>query len=131
MRSVCHIVHVATSSGRPIDEIGPTYFAIGARLGLDWLRSAAEGIELQNHWQRLAVGAIIEDLYGQQRTLVNRVMDRANGSLDEQAITDWAEVNKAAVMRTSSLISEFRLSGNVDLAQLAIVNRHMRSLLIS
>jgi NAD-specific glutamate dehydrogenase len=58
-------------------------------------------------------------------------MDRANGSLDEQAITDWAEVNKAAVMRTSSLISEFRLSGNVDLAQLAIVNRHMRSLLIS
>ena len=131
MRSVCHIVHVATSSGRPINEIGPTYFAIGARLGLDWLRSAAEGIQLQNHWQRLAVGAIIEDLYGQQRTLVNRVMDRANGSLDEQAITDWAEVNKAAVMRTSGLISEFRLSGNVDLAQLAIVNRHMRTLLIS
>ena len=131
MRSVCHIVHVASSFGRSIDEIGPTYFAIGARLGLDWLRSAAERIELQNHWQRLAVGALIEDLYSQQRTLVNRVMDQAIGSLDEKAITDWAEFNKAGVMRMSGLISEFRLSGNVDLAQLAIVNRHMRSLLIS
>ncbi len=131
MRSVCHIVHVANSSGRPIDEIGPTYFAIGARLGLDWLRSAAEGIEIQNHWERLAVGAIIEDLYGQQRTLVTRVMDRANGSLDEQAITEWAEANHSTVSRTSGLISEFRLSGAVDIAQLAIVNRHMRSMLIT
>ena len=131
MRSVCHVVHAATGSGRPVDEIGRTYFAIGARLGLDWLRAAAERIELQDHWQRLAVGAIIEDLYGQQRTLVNRIMDRANGALDEQTITDWAEANKSTVSRTSGLISEFRLSGNVDLAQLAIVNRHMRSMLIS
>ena len=131
MRSVCHIVHAAASSGRPIDEIGRTYFAVGARLGLDWLRSAAEKIELQNHWERLAVGAVIEDLYGQQRNLVNRVVDRANGVLDEQAVTDWADANSAAVTRMSGLINEFRLGGNVGLAQLAIVNRHMASMLIS
>lgn len=131
MRSVCHIVHAAASSGWPIDEIGRTYFAIGARLGLDWLRSAAEKMELQNHWERLAVGAVIEDLYGQQRTLVNRVVDRANGVLDEQAVTDWVDANSAAVTRMSGLINEFRLGGNVGLAQLTIVNRHMASMLIS
>ena len=99
MRSVCHIVHAANQSGRPVDEVGRTYFAIGARLGLDWLRSAAEDIDIQDHWQRLAVGAIIEDLYSQQRTLVDRVMIRAKGALDEQAITEWAEANKVAVGR--------------------------------
>ncbi len=131
MRSVCHIVHLATGSGRPVEEVGRAYFAVGARLGLDWLRSAAERIAFRTHWEGLAVGAIVEDLYGQQRALVDRVMDRADGVLDERVVAEWGEANGAAVARMSGLVDEFRLGGNVDLARLAIVNRHMGSMLTS
>ena len=41
------------------------------------------------------------------------------------------ECGVSTVSRTSGLIREFRLGGNVDIAQLAIINRHMRSMLIT
>jgi glutamate dehydrogenase len=130
MRSVCHVVHASNATRKSVESVGRIYFALGARLGLDWLRSAAERIEPRNHWERLAVSAIIEDLYGQQRGLASRVIQKG-GKLDDGAIGKWVEANKASVERTSSLIDEFRLSGTVDLAQLAIVNRHVRSMLVS
>ena len=128
MRSVCHIVHAATGSGRPIDEIGRAYFAIGDRLGLDWLRSAAERIESRDRWERVAVDAIVEDLYGQQRALVEQVMERAGGLLDRRAVADWVDANGATAAKISALVDEFRLGGYVDLARLEIVNRHLRSM---
>ena len=128
MRSVCHIVHAATGSGRPIDEIGRAYFAIGARLGLDWLRSAAGRIESRDRWERFAVGAIVEDLYSRQRALVEQVMERSDGPLDRRAVADWADANGATAARISALVDEFRPGGYVDLARLEIVNRLLRSM---
>ena len=128
MRSVCHIVHAAAGSGRPVDEIGRAYFAIGARLGLDWLRSAAERIESRDRWERFAVGAIVEDLHGQQRALVERVVERTDGPLDRRAVAGWADAAGATAARISALVDEFRLGGHVDLARLEIVNRHLRSM---
>jgi len=41
----------------------------------------------------------------------------------------WAEENRTEVERTSTMISEFRATGSVDIARLALANRIVRSML--
>ena len=74
--------------------------------------------------------AITEDLYGQQRALTNRVFANANGASGEEAISRWAAGHEAALERANGLISEFRSAGGLDVARLAIINRHIRNLIV-
>ena len=130
LAAACHIVHAAQACARPVDEVGAVYFAVGARLGLDWLRAAAQGIDADDHWQRLATTAIVEDLYGQQRALTSRVIAAADGAAGEEAVITWADRNRAAVQRANDLITEFKSQGRIDIARLAIANRHVRHMIV-
>ncbi|MEP3248407.1 MAG: NAD-glutamate dehydrogenase [Sneathiella sp.] len=129
LRSSLDVVQVGKSASRPIQEVGEVYFAVGAELNLDWLRVAAETIEPENHWERLAVTAIIDDLYGQQRALANSVFTRANGHKGRAAMAHWEEHNQNPINRSRELIEEFKSSGGVDIAKLAFANRQFRSLI--
>ena len=130
LAAACHIVHAAQACERPVDEVGAVYFAVGARLGLDWLRAEAQAIDADDHWQRLATTAIVEDLYGQQRALTSRVIAAADGAAGEEAVTAWADHNRAAVQRANDLIAEFKSLGRIDIARLAIANRHVRHMIV-
>ena len=65
----------STSCGWPDDaaqnvlELGRRFFAIGSRFRLDALRVAARKLDGRYAWQKLAVAALIEDLYAQQAEL--------------------------------------------------------------
>ena len=130
MGAACHIVQAAKQIDRPVDDVARTYFALGATLGLDWLRDAARALQPKDHWERLAVAAIVEDLYGQQRAITRRVYEGANGADGEAAIDIWVKQHPVAVERTSGLISEFKSAGGIDIARLAIANRHVRNMIV-
>ncbi|HET6221447.1 MAG TPA: hypothetical protein VFE11_04745, partial [Dongiaceae bacterium] len=109
-----------------------TYFAVGERFGLNWLRSAAAAIPVDNHWDKQAVAAIIEDLYGHQRELTQRIL--ANGQVvtptdGADPIGEWAGQRAPALQRTEALIGDLRQSGATGLAMLAVANRQLRSLI--
>jgi len=129
LRSSLDVVQVGKLSSRPIDEVGEVYFAVGAELHLDWLRFAAETIEAENHWERLAVTAIIDDLYGQQRAIANSVFENANGHKGRKAIAHWENHNQNPIKRSRELIDEFKSTGGVDIAKLAFANRQFRSMI--
>ncbi|WP_369405886.1 hypothetical protein [Sneathiella glossodoripedis] len=129
LRSSLDVVQVGKISNRPIGEVGGVYYAVGANLYLDWLRFAAEGIEPENHWERLAVTAIIDDLYGQQRALTNSVFSLAGKHKGLKALEHWQEQNESPVRRSQHLIEEFKASGTVDIAKLAFANRQFRSMI--
>ena len=118
------IVRMAQHVDRPVAEVGACYFAVGRRFHLDWLRGATSGVNLDTHWDRLAVAAIVEDLYGHQRDLADSVMRQANGG----GIDDWVERHPQPVQRIEALIADLRQQGGLDLAKLAVANRELRSL---
>jgi glutamate dehydrogenase len=124
MASALDIVRLATSVGRPVLDVGTCYFAVGRRFHLDWLRQATAGVNLDTHWDRLAVAAIVEDLYGHQRDLVASVMRQANGA----GIDGWVDQHLQPVHRVETLIADLRQQGGLDLAKLAVANRELRSL---
>ena len=119
LAAACHVVEVAR-----------VYFALGARLGLDWLRAEAEQLAPDSPWERRAISAILEDFYGQQRALTSRVFDGADSAAGDAALAKSEADNAAVVARSADLMASFRSAGGIDVARLAIANRHVRGLIV-
>ncbi|MZR23960.1 NAD-glutamate dehydrogenase [Sneathiella chungangensis] len=129
LRSSLDVVQAGKMASRPIAEVGEVYFAVGADLNLDWLRTAAETIEPANNWDRLAITAIIDDLYGQQRAITASIFAGANGHKGRAAFDFWAGNNQLAIRRSKELIQEFKSTGALDISKLAFANRQFRSMI--
>ena len=125
----CDIVRIASGAALPVLEVGRAYFTIGARFGFDWLRQAAGHLPSDSAWDKLAVTAIVDDLYGHQSELTGRVVNgikeasATNGMIDR-----WAEARRPLVARTEQLLTELQTTGTPDLAMLAVANRQLRSM---
>jgi glutamate dehydrogenase len=126
MASAPDIVRIARATGSPVEAVGRTYFEVGRRFDLDWLRSATAAVPLDTHWDRLAVAAILDDINGHQRELAQRVLDGGGpGAGDVEA---WLAGRAALMQRTAALLAELKAAGKPDLAKLAIANRQLRML---
>ena len=128
------VTQISRDSSVPVLDTGRVYFDLGSRLGIDWLRNAARLVEPASDWERLAVESIIDDSYGHQSALTNRVLDVAGGGklgskAAEGVISTWIESRNGAVERTLQLLDELRESETVDLAMLTVANGQLRGLL--
>jgi glutamate dehydrogenase len=129
----CDIVRIARSARLPVPQVGQAYFAIGARFGFDWLRRAAGLLPADTAWDKLAVTAIIDDLFGHQSELTSRVLTvagngAADGALPAEVIDSWADSRRHMVNRTEQLLAELKSTGTPDFAMLAVANRQLKSM---
>jgi glutamate dehydrogenase len=127
------IVRLVHSSGVSVADTGRIYFAIGARLGIDRLRLAAQTLKADTEWQRMAVETVVDDSFGHQAALTMRVLDAAgSGRLGEQAvdglIETWLETHAPAVRRVNALMDEIRSEAEIDQAMLTVANGQLRAL---
>jgi len=128
--SGCDIVRVARAGSHKVEDVARVYFEIGARFGIDWLRGAAEALPLDGHWQKLAVAAIVDDLYAHQSELVTRVLAAtAQAAPADGPIESWVKAHAAPVARAESVIADIKSGGQLDLAMLAVANRQLRSMI--
>ncbi len=128
MGAAADMVMVARSTAQNIGDVAMAFFRIGAELGLDWLCGAAEKNMAEGHWERLAMNAMIDDFYCQQRVMTAQALNSDAGADAQQAVTQWCDAHGSAVRRTVRLIDEMR-TGAISVAKLAFVNRQMRDLL--
>jgi len=118
------IVRLAKQVGHGVSEVASVYFTIGRRFHIDWLRTASGAVNLDTHWDRLAVAAIVEDLYAHQRDVAASVLRQDNGG----GIEEWVATRPQPVQRVEALIADLRQHGGLDLAKLAVANRELRGL---
>ena len=128
LSSACDVVRLASPAGLPVQATAIVYSRIGARFGLDWLRSAANRIPADTQWYRLALSAMIDDLWGLQTELTARVL--AGGGADPAAIDAWSTSRAEAVERVDLLLGELQQLPQLDLAMLAVVGRELRNLVL-
>ena len=122
------IVATGRAVKQPVLAVAGVYFATGDRLGIDWLRTAAESLSPPGYWDRLALAALVDDLYRQQRQLTALILKSAVGDSGAAAVAAWTNAHAGAVARLDQLIGEFRTAGALDLAQLAIASRAIADL---
>jgi glutamate dehydrogenase len=122
------VIDAAREAGQPVERAARIHFAIGANLGLDWLRQAAEASDTADPWQRLAASAAIDELETRHRSLTATVLRQADGLDPDAAVRSWLDHQGPGLDRLRQIVAEFKTSATVDAARLAIANRAVRSL---
>ena len=125
----CDIEQVADLLDRPVDQVGRAYSEVGHSLGYDWLRSTADPANIDDHWDRLAARAVLDDLAWQQRMLTRRILEKQTDAEACDAVTAWLEAQDLTRMRTDRLLSDLKSSGPMTVGKLSFAARHMRSIL--
>ncbi len=128
------LAQIARRTKTEISVVARVYYAIGARLGFDWLREAAQQVKTETQWQKLASRAIVDDLFAQQADLAERAVRAAGGAdglaggnLDTVA-ERWVDRHKAGLGRFDARLSELKMAGQLELAALAVASRELRAL---
>lgn len=125
----CDVVRIATADGLDVAGVAKTYYTAGDRFGFDRLRRLARLAPAQSRWDKQALDAILDDLYGYQSQLTSRILEAAGGLGTAEALTDaWARTHEHVVKRIDGLLAELEMAPQVDVSMLAVVNRQLRAL---
>jgi glutamate dehydrogenase len=124
------VAAVAAATERPLGEAMATYFGVGGRLELDWLRDRILELPRANRWQALARAALRDDLLSLHRNLTAQVLssDGAASSSDD-AVERWVDGHQNAVERWLAVLAEIRVSRSYDTTTLPVALREVRRLL--
>jgi glutamate dehydrogenase len=122
------IATIATRIGSTVERVAQFYFRVSHRFGLGWLRAAADNLPDSGPWQRLAIDAVIDDLYVHQGQLTAAIIQSSGAMEPEEALVLWSEQRRSAVTRVERLLGEMRTIGQVDLATLVVAGNHLRAL---
>jgi glutamate dehydrogenase len=128
------IVHLAHARGLNIDLVAGVYFAVGERVGLDRLRGLAARVAAGEHWDRLAIRRIVDDLFAGQRALAEQVLSEAGGKTKgdrhegAEAVGAWAETHADPLARTKSFLEELERTGDLSIAKLTLANSQVHAL---
>ncbi|MDJ0684231.1 MAG: NAD-glutamate dehydrogenase [Alphaproteobacteria bacterium] len=126
LSSACDVVRLANATSQPVKDVGIVYSSLGGRFGLDWLRSSANKIPADTQWHRMALAAMIDDLWSLQSEITSRVL--AAGGAQAGAVEAWTARRAEAVERVDLLLGELQQLPQLDLAMLAVVGRELRTL---
>lgn len=129
MSSGPDIIAVAEESGKTVDYAAAVYFALGDKLGFDWLKQRADRMLPDDHWEVLAIRTLLEDFADQQRSHAQRVCNRAGTKTARLATEDWAKAQATRVIRAERMIDDLSASGALTVAKLSFAARHLRSIL--
>ncbi|MCP5151544.1 MAG: NAD-glutamate dehydrogenase [Chromatiales bacterium] len=123
--SALDLVEVARAAQGDITDAARTYFELGARLDLHWLRDRAVALPRDNRWQALARASLREDIYAQQTLITRDVLGLGSGT---EAVEAWMEVEELAVARCRQIMADLRSGGTPDFSMLSVAMREIRAL---
>jgi glutamate dehydrogenase len=126
------IALLAHDRGLDIDLVAGAYFAVGTTLELDRLRNLAARVSANEHWDRLAIRRIADDLFASQRVLTEQALRQANGGEGRaegvKAAEAWTASHADALARTKAFLHELERTGDLSIAKLTLANSQIREL---
>jgi glutamate dehydrogenase len=126
------IAQLARATSHDIAAVAALYFGVGAELGLDRLRLLAARISASEHWDRLAIRRLVDDLFAAQRALSQNLLAKLPGTATPQdaakALQAWAQSQADALARTKSFLAALETSGDLSIAKLTLANSQIHKL---
>jgi glutamate dehydrogenase len=126
--AVPEIILLAEAQGVSADAAARIYFAVGAVVGLDSLRALAARITAADHWDRLALRRILDDLYSAQRLLAADALLQGRALTGQAAVDSWAKLRTGEIERTVSFLAELERAGEASISKLALANSQIQKL---
>jgi glutamate dehydrogenase len=120
------ITAVANSTDQPVANLARLYTEIGAHFRLDTLRQAAEGLQLTDYFDRLAVNSTVSILSDAQRALLEDIVRASEGP--EPSFAGWLGQHGQAAERAKASLDEIIDGGAPTLARLTVAAAQLRDL---
>jgi glutamate dehydrogenase len=133
MVSVPDVVTLGEIRNVAIPLAAAAYDRVGERFGFGWLRAQAAHLVPRTHWQKLAIGALVDDFAEQHRDVAQGVLaligEGGGPDAVEPALGQWIVANASAVDHADRLLGEYRDSAQPpDLAMLTVAARQYRTM---
>lgn len=130
LTSACDIIRISLQSKSDITLTARTYFEIGGKFHLDWLRQQARFMTSEDHWHAEAVGGMMDQLYSAQAGLTVHILKEFGGkkAASRSAVEKWLMDHSTQVEQLDPLFAELRRAGTVDLAMLVIAVQRLQNL---
>lgn len=133
MSSACDIIRISTLEKTDLENTARTYFDLGERFHLVWLRQQARFLPHEGHWQTEAVSGLIDHLFGCQAGLTVKILNDAAGQAksakaDDKLVKAWLEKHSHQVKQLDTLFADLRRSGTVDLTMITVAEQRLRQL---
>lgn len=131
--SATDIVDLAQQEDKDVRSIALLFAAVGEGFQFDRLRHAALTLELDQHWDRLAVRGIVETLLGQQFMLVSvmskRMSDERFSNYDaaKSDVEGFLKHHETSYKKFEGLLSEIEQAGAWSFAKLVLIANAIRS----
>jgi glutamate dehydrogenase len=121
------VVAIARISGRPVEEVGRAFFALGQALQLAWLEREIEGLPVGTRLQRWALQAVRDDVLAARRLVAERALAEAPDVEAEEAVELFLAAREKGVARLAGFTRALAGEG-ADLAGLTLAVRQLRAL---
>ena len=112
-----------------LSEAAKTYYMLGNRLELNWLRESMNSYEVANQWDELARAGFRDDLDRVQRKLCARVLTMKTKDLKQKDIHEridiWINRYQFLVERWQKLIGDIKSSDMVGFVTYSVVLREL------
>ncbi len=132
MAGLPEIALLAHARSLDLDLVAGAYFAIGKAAGIDRLRGKASRINAAEHWDRLAIRRIVDDLYAGQRALTAAALKDVTGGAGRQAgvqaVQHWADNHSDTLARATSFLAALDAAGELSVAKLTLANSQIHEL---
>jgi glutamate dehydrogenase len=130
LSSMLDITQIANKHKIEVEKVASTYFKLGERFQLDWLRQQARFRETKDSWDKEATAGLVEKLYSCQAGLTVRVLkDCKNYKTDTgQEVETWINNNLHTVDQLTPFFEKLHRVGALDLPMLVIAEQRLRNL---
>ena len=130
LSSACDIIRISKDKNTDILETAQTYFEVGEKFQIYWLRSQALTLPTNTPWQYEASNGIIEQLYNAQAIITKRILtDISKPDKDTKSYTQsWVDSNPEHMQKLSSLFGALHKTAALDLAMLVTAQQRLNNL---
>lgn len=123
------IVEAARKYELDLADVAKTYYLLGNRLELNWLRELMNSYTVENQWDELARAGFRDDLDRVQRKLCVRVLTMKMREGNEKSIEDridiWINRYQFLIERWQKLIADIKSSDVVGFVTYSVVLREL------
>ncbi|MCD8498406.1 MAG: NAD-glutamate dehydrogenase [Alphaproteobacteria bacterium] len=130
LASACDIIKIALERKTDLMETARSYFQLGERFHMGWLRQQARFLSADDHWQAEAVSGLIDQLYSCQAGMTVSILNHAGKSKakGKTSFDSWMESYAKQAAQLDPLFADLRRAGTLDLPMLVIAEQRLRQL---
>ena len=119
LSSILDIVEVSQLTDADSTKVAQTYFELGDKLRLHWLRHNVAALKVKNQWHLLAKSSLRNNLHRLQRLLTSDIMKNAQTNADYN-LEQWLVDNEQGSKRFNEVMNDLKQLNEVDFPMLSV-----------